>query len=282
MARRKNSRNQKDAKDQKQDFLGILMIIFVLLIGSALLIGYFNLKSNVLVLDKKSFCPESGATSVTALLIDATDSLSIQQKKAFLDEFQILRDSIPLHGRLDLYFIHSTQSSLLKPVVSLCNPGHGNEINPLVGNPRQVERTWQEGFGQPLEHEISQLLDASPDKESPILESIQSVVLTSLSEPSVRDKPKKLIIISDLMQHTSNLSLYRGTLEANTFTQNKSFDRIKSDLRDININVWMLARENALSRSKLADLWQRIFAEQGAIQVGFCVLVESNRCQDDR
>lgn len=187
-----------------------------------------------------------------------------------------------MHGRLDLYFIHSTQSSLLQPVVSLCNPGHGVEINSLVGNPRHVEQTWQEGFGQPLEREITQLLNASPENESPILEGIQSVVLTSMSEPSVRDKPKKLIVVSDLMQHTSNLSLYHGTVDADAFIKNRSFDRIKSDLRDTDISVWMLARENALGRSKLADFWQRMFAEQGALQVRFCVLVESNRCQDDK
>ncbi|MDD5493748.1 MAG: hypothetical protein PHG36_03645 [Dehalococcoidia bacterium] len=258
------------------------MIIIVTLIVIAGVGTYFYRKSNALGLDKKTFCPESGATSVTALLIDATDSLSIQQKKAFSDEFQILRDSIPLHGRLDLYFIHSTQSSLLQPIVSLCNPGHGDEINPLVGNPPHVERTWQKGFGQPLEREISQLLDASPENKSPILESIQSVVLTSLSEPTVRNKPKKLIVVSDLMQHTSNLSLYRGTVNAEALIKNRSFDRIKSDLRDIDISVWMLARENALGRAKLADFWQRVFAEQGSPQVNFCVLVESNRCQNDK
>jgi hypothetical protein len=202
-----NSHYYKDSIDRKQDFIGIVMIVIAMFIGIAVIGAYVYFKMNAPVLDKKTFCPESGATSITALLIDATDSLSLQQKKAFSDEFQILRDSIPLHGRLDLYFIHNIHSSLLKPVVSLCNPGHGDEINPLVGNPRNVEHMWRESFSEPLEHEISQLLEAAPEKESPIMESIQSVVLTSLSEPSIRDKPKKLIVVTDLMQHTSNLSL---------------------------------------------------------------------------
>ena len=282
MSRRNNPRNRKDARVEKEDYWGIFMLIVASLVMVGIGGAYFYSKKNTPEIDKNTFCPKSGPTSITTLLIDATDSLSLQQKKAFSDEFKILRDSIPLYGRLDLYFIHSTQSSLLQPVVSLCNPGNGDEINPLVGNPRQVKRLWQEGFEKPLEHEISQLLDASPEKESQIMESIQSVVLTSLSEPSVRDKPKKLIVVSDLMQHTSNLSLYHGTVDANSFVKIKSFDRVKSDLRDIDISVWMLARENALNRSKLADFWQRIFAEQGALQVSICVLVESNRCQDDR
>jgi hypothetical protein len=282
MSRRNNIRNRKNAREQKEDFWGNVMIIFVVLLVMAGAGAYFYLKTNAVEIDKKTFCPKSGATSVTALLIDATDSLSIQQKQAFLTSFQSLRDSIPLHGRLDLYFIHSTQSSLLKPVVSLCNPGNGDEISPLAGNPRHVKQTWQEGFGKPLEREISQLLEASPEKESPIMESIQSVVLTSLSEPSLRDKPKKLIIISDLMQHTPNLSLYRGTPATDIFIQNKSFDRMKSDLRDIDISVWMLVRDNSLNRSKLAELWQRVFAEQGAQSAYFCILVESNGCQNDR
>lgn len=258
-----------------------MLIVAVLLAMVGMGVSFY-LRTNALEIDKKTFCPKSGVTSITALLIDATDNLSIQQKQAFLTSFQSLRDSIPLHGRLDLYFIHSTQSSLLKPVVSLCNPGHGDEIGPLTGNPRHVEQIWQEGFGQPLEREISQLLEASPEKESPIMESIQSVVLTSLSEPSLRDKPKKLIIVSDLMQHTPNLSLYRRAPATDTFIQNKSFERMKSDLRDIDISVWMLMRDNALNRSKLAELWQRIFAEQGAQTAYFCVLVESNGCQNDR
>ncbi len=280
MYRHKKPRNYKNNQKSKHDRWGVLLIIFVvvILLGA---VSYFNLHKNAVVLNKKTLCPESGAVSVTALLIDATDNLSLQQKKSFLDEFQIIRDSIPLHGRLDLYFIHGIQSNLLKPVVSLCNPGRGDQINPLVGNPRHVEQTWQDGFGKPLEDEITQLLEASPDKESPILEGIQSVVLTSLSEPSIRDKPKELIVVSDLMQHTTNLSLYRGPVDVDVFIKNRAFDRIVSDLRNIDINVWMLARENALNRSKLADFWQRIFAEQGAQHVKFCVLVESNRCQYD-
>ncbi|WP_374091023.1 hypothetical protein [Methylomicrobium lacus] len=257
----------------------IIVALFFITAGAG---SYFYSKANSPEIDKNTFCPKSGAESVTALLIDATDSLSVQQKQAFIFAFQSLRDAIPLHGRLDLYFIHSTQSSLLKPVASLCNPGHGDAISPLIGNPRHVEQMWQDGFGQPLEREISQLLDASPENESPIMESIQSVVLTSLSEPSLRDKTKKLIIVSDLMQHTSDLSLYRGALPTENFFQNKSFERMKSDLRDIDISVWMLVRDNALNRSKLAELWQRIFAEQGAQNAYFCVLVESNGCQNDR
>ncbi len=84
------------------------------------------------------------------------------------------------------------------------------------------------------------------------------------------------------MQHTSNFSLYREAVDTNALIKNKSFDQVKSDLRDIDISIWMVARENALGRAKLADLWQKIFAGQGAQKVGFCVLVESNRCQDDR
>lgn len=282
MVRRNNSRIRKSTRDQKEDFWGILMLIFASIIVLGGIGLYFYNKSNVTEIDKKSFCPTSGAISVTALLIDATDNLSIQQKQAFLNAFQSLRESIPMHGRLDLYFIHNTQTSLLKPVVSLCNPGHGAEISPLVGNPYHVEKTWQEGFSQPLEREIFQLLEASSEKESPILESIQSVVLTSLSEPSLQNKPKNLILVSDLMQHTQSLSLYRGATAIDDFLQSKTFERLKSDLRDIDMSVWMLARENALSRSKLADLWQRIFAEQGAQNAYFCVLVESSRCQNDR
>lgn len=282
MSRRNNPRNRKDARVEKEDYWGILMLIVAALIIVGIGGAYVYSKKNTPEIDKNTFCPKSGATSVTALLIDATDNLSIQQKQAFLSAFLSLIDSIPLYGRLDLYFIHNTQTSLLKPVVSLCNPGHGAEISELVGNPRHVEQTWRDGFGQPLEREITQLLNASPEKESPILESIQSVVLTSLSEPIARDKAKKIIIVSDLMQHTSNASLYAGTPAIESIIQNKSFNRMKSDLRDIDISVWMLARDNALSRSKLVELWQRIFAEQGARNAYFCVLVESNGCQNDR
>lgn len=281
MTRRNYPRNRKDARIEKDDKWGKLMLIGVALIMIGIGAAYVYSKKNTPEIDKNTFCPKSGATSIEALLVDATDNLSAQQKQAFLSAFQNLRDSIPLYGRLDLYFIHNTQTSLLKPIVSLCNPGHGAEISELVGNPRHVEQTWQDGFGQPLEREITQLLNASPENESPILESIQSVVLTSLSAPIDRDKPKRIIIVSDLMQHTSNASLYRGTPTIETIFQNKSFNSMKSDLRNIDISVWMLARDNALNRSKLVEFWQRIFAEQGAQNAYFCVLVESNGCQND-
>jgi hypothetical protein len=282
VSRSRISARKRYVTTDKNDYLGIILIVIVVLIGIGIGLFYFTLKSNTVVLDKRTFCPVNGPISVTALLIDATDSLSFQQKKALSDEFQLLRESIPVYGRLDLYFIESNSVSPLKPIVSICNPGRGSQINPIIGNPIQVERSWKEGFEQPLESQLTLLLNKSPANESPILESVQSVVLTSFSDPVIRDKPRKLIVVSDLMQHSSSVSLYGKSTDANIFTQDKTFSKLKSDLREIDINIWMLVRDNTLKRDVLASFWGGVFSEQGANNVNFCVLVESNRCQNDR
>jgi hypothetical protein len=146
MAHRNNSRIRRSTRDQKDDFWGILMLIFAGIIALGVTGLYFYNKSHVMEIDKKSLCPTSGATSVTALLIDATDNLSIQQKQAFSNAFQSLRESIPVHGRLDLYFIHSTQTStqsflicrlivLIYSVCTLMRQAVGKEI-PSTSNGR--------------------------------------------------------------------------------------------------------------------------------------------------
>jgi hypothetical protein len=38
-----------------------------------------------------------------------------------------------------------------RPLIELCNPGDGSLVDPLVGNPRKVQRRFEETFVAPIE-----------------------------------------------------------------------------------------------------------------------------------
>lgn len=270
LSQRRNNRNSKNSKDIK----GIILIGIVIFLVSGLLLVMFIQKQSLVKIDKNSHCPLEGPSSLTAVIIDATDNINLQQKQAIINEFNIIMDDIPKYGRLDLYLIQGISTSLLRPTVSVCNPGDGQDIDVYVGNKRKVQKVWQEAFVNPLESALNNLINMPSSSESPILETIQSVALTSLSEKSLRDKKRVLILVSDLMQHTKKLSFFKNQ------NSTDKVDELKADLSGVDVKIWQLQRFNAVNQNQLIDKWQKIFASQEANQVSLCVLVQSNRCNN--
>jgi hypothetical protein len=106
---------------------------------------------------------------------------------------------------------------------------------------------------------------ATGAEQSPILESIQSVALTELQKPGQEKLPKRLIVASDLLQNTTDVSFYRGLPEPKTFTDSAVFRRLRTDLSGVEVELWMLERSDAATTQprSLADLWERIIGAEG-------------------
>lgn len=215
-------------------------------------------------LDEETLCPTS-PSSITVLLVDVTDPMSTAQRQDFQNQLTSLRNSIPRYGKLVVTKVDSASSNLLEPVIIRCNPGTADDVNQWTGNPQAVQRRHQDEFLEPLDRAFASLSRASGAERSPIFESVQSVALTELLPPDFADTPRRLVIVSDLLQNTNAVSFYSSLPNPETFVDSPAFRRVRTDLRAIDVEVWMLERSDAPQTQPraLVDLWDRAISEQG-------------------
>jgi hypothetical protein len=213
-----------------------------------------------------SLCPVDGADTYTAVVVDLTDPLTVAQKQDLVNQLEDLRNDIPKYGRVSLFKVAPAGGQLLQPVLDLCNPGDGSELSETNANPAAARKRWEAGFSKPLDAAFRSLAEASGAESSPILQSVQSVALTKLQRPDAKGKPRKLVLVSDLIQHTPGLDFYKHVPTVDELTRSEPYQTAKADLRGVEMEIWMLTRPGLahLQNTKLAQLWADAFTEQGA------------------
>jgi hypothetical protein len=261
MARSSRARKAgEDAEKRKWTLIILVTIALLAVVG----VSYFSLVRGARPLDKVTLCPAS-PDSLTVLVVDVTDPMNTPQKQDFLNQLDRLRASIPKHGQLSIFKVDATSDKLLQPVITKCNPGNGEDADDLTGNPVRDKKRWEDEFKAPLDQAFETVLSETEAARSPILESIQSVALTEFQKTGHENKPRRLIVASDLIQNTEAISFYKELPEAEEFLASDAFSRVRTDLRDIKVELWMLQRAD-FSRTQpraLPDLWDAIISKQG-------------------
>jgi hypothetical protein len=136
----------------------------------------------------------------------------------------------------------------------LCNPGA--DANPLFENPKRVAARYGNAFQAPIREALAAVQAAGSAPASPIAAAIRES-LAAL--PEVPGQRIKLILISDLMEHTAEASAYSGTLnEASLALAIPQV--VQARLQGAEIHVLLLARP-ALARQQAAAAaaWRRFF-----------------------
>ncbi|QLZ68963.1 hypothetical protein FOLKNPGA_01743 [Legionella sp. PC1000] len=262
--KKRSSRRSKRVR--KKNIFGASLIFLVLICISVAVSVYLSQKKNSINIDPTTFCPVNGSPFVTAILIDETDQLSPIQQASLKNELQKIRDEIPKYGKIEVYLIGNTKKNLLKPILSLCNPGRGDHANKLYQNARLIEKKWKDAFNNPMDKIISSLSDVSTSDESPIMESIQSISVSSFNNANNKNAKFRLIIASDMLQYTDGFNLYH--LNTNTLTSFNSeyLKQMHSDLRDVKVEILLFRRTTSkkLQGHQLINFWEAFFNNQGA------------------
>lgn len=247
----------------KESRLGILKIAGVAGAVLAVSLVYLNVARGNRSLDEH-LCPTT-PSAITVLLVDVTDPLTVAQRQDFQNQLIRLRNSIPRYGKLIVAKVDSTSNNLLDPVIIRCNPGTAADANDWTGDPKGLQKLHREEFEEPLERVFRGLSQASGADRSPIFESVQSVALTELLTPDVIDHPRTLVIVSDLLQNTETLTFYSGLPAREAFLESPAFRRVRSDLRNVEVEIWMLERSDAprTQPRALVDLWDSAINAQG-------------------
>ena len=243
---------------------GAAALVLILVAGGAAL-AIKGHSANVPT-DGKTLCPTKRPPSeITVVLLDVSSRFSSPQRLQLENQLARLRDSIPRFGLIEVYTVGHRRWRLAAPYDHLCNPGTGAELNQMYQNPQLARKKW-DGFATKLKKDIDQQMSSRPMKTSPIFEAIQSTALRTFGKPEYDGLPKRLVIVSDLMQHVPRgLSMYKGVPAFDTFKKSDYFARVRSDLKGVSVLVYYLVRPDVKQQDrKHIDFWDDYFEFQGA------------------
>lgn len=259
-----NRRSATAARAAQETQKGWLKIVGVVVAVGLIGFAYVGVMNSTKPLDDETLCPTS-PSSVTVLLVDVTDPMTTAQKQDFRNQLNRLRSAIPRYGQLIITKVDSSSSELLRPVIVRCNPGTADDVNDLTGNPSGVQKSHDEQFVAPLDLAFDSLTRASAADRSPIFESVQSVALTELAKSEVSGVPRKLVLVSDLLQNTETISFYSGLPAQDELIGSAPFRRVRTDLSGLDVEIWMLERSDANQTQPraLIELWDAAITAQG-------------------
>jgi len=256
----------KERKDRK-DKLGIFLIVVVLLcmlIGGGIILRNYFLQEKY---DSLTFCPtDKSPSSLTIVLVDVTDTLNERQKTSIFNALEEIRDDVGKRGKLEVFLVKISEDKLLEPLFDHCNPGRGKDVSVVYGNPGLVEKRWKRGFSEPLTAIFKKIIPEGQDTISPLMESIQSVALSSFDKPMYRNVPKKLFMISDMLQNTQGLSHYQGIPSFESFRKLPYYKKVRCNLSGTDVGVFYIRRDvrNEIQGRTHVEFWQGYFQDQGA------------------
>lgn len=262
---RRSAASARAAEEARKGWIKIIGVAaLVATVGGA----YVAVARGNKALDDETLCP-SAPSSITVLLVDVTDPMTTAQRQDFRNQLSRLKNSIPRYGKLIVTKVDSSSNELLQPVIVRCNPGTAKDVDEWNGNPQRVQKLHDEEFVAPLNDAFDSLTNASAADKSPIFESVQSVTLTELAGPDVSDLPRKLVLVSDLLQNTDAITFYNGLPTPDQLTKSAPFRRVRTDLSNMEVEIWMLERldANQTQPRALIDLWDAAITAQGGTVV---------------
>lgn len=217
--------------------------------------------------DPETLCRTDLAPPVVhAVLIDVTDAFSEGERLQVLQEIERLRLDLERFGLLELYTIQP--AGMTHPLLALCNPGRGQDMNSLYQNPVLAEKRWRSGFQERVSEVLDQVVSTGDSGSSPIMESVRGLATRSFGGADRDGSRKRLTVFSDLLQHApGDYSHYRRPLMAyEDFASTRVGHATRVNLTGVDVDIHYIARPDThhLQGSDHQKFWLAYFAASGA------------------
>lgn len=236
----------------KQDKHGVLILVGASVIFLVLFACAYRLKASSDKYDQETLCRQDGNYITTKVLIDKTDPWSEAEKKRLATLIRRIKGNLAEDERLSIYLLDETGTYSPSPVFDMCNPGRGDQANSLYENPRLVQKQFEVKFTAPLDNILGELLRPGIAEKSPILETASSL--------RGDEEIVKLVIVSDMMQHSELASLY-GTSKP---ISKDAIDKLcMPDKRYSEIQVYSIARPHisVSAQQQARNFWHRYLGQ---------------------
>lgn len=212
--------------------------------------------------DKKTLCPAAGPLGHVVVLVDRSDPMTFTQRKSFSVVYRELVAQVPRGHLLSLYALGDDFMASAEPLMELCNPGDGRDASNFDDNPGQRKRTYEKQYLKPFLEREEDLVTERPGNASPILEMVQLASITGFRKHGVAGE-KRLVIVSDMIQNTPHLNMYKGLPDHAAFTQTPYGIKSRADLQDVKVEFRMLMNTPAIQTERLLDFWKSHLRQSG-------------------
>lgn len=211
-----------------------------------------------------ALCPAaSGPIAETAILFDLTDPMAPSQSAQLRQYLEGEFAGAPVGTQFTMGVV-SEDAEEWGATDPLCKPPSDKDVSTLTQNVSLVKRRYDERFMAPLQSNLDSMISASGAKTSPIMESLQALVADTpgfLTFPG----PRRLIVVSDLLQNSDAMSFYRGE-DWQSFQDSPAFQRLGRTLDGVQVEILAVPREvrKVKDPQAIEDFWIRYFELQGA------------------
>lgn len=257
------SRNRHQGSKLSNLLWTALVPVAVIILGVA---WYWAKQLEAPPFNEETLCSENGSVGNIVMLLDVTDPVApVQQRKI---RSRLLAKETEAHAGT-LFTVGLVHPNLDQQGVQffMCKPRPGDDANELYENPRLIKERYNEKFKMPLEEMLSNMLTSSSSRSSPIMESIQATLADTPNFGANR-YPRRLILVTDLLQHSPVFSFYRGETWK-SFENSPDFQRLSSkSLGDTHVEILQLPRAEAMvDWEEVEHFWVNYFEIQGAVEV---------------
>jgi hypothetical protein len=270
MAKRRKSRSRRKSGSSVGDYFVLVVLISAV---AAILGGIFFLYQNReqdFTLNSTDLCPQIGARSTVAILLDTTDEISGTTRQDIQNRARLELEKLPRFSRLAVYKMDD-EGLNSKPIVTLCNPGQLSEMGGLAqqgitANPGMIQSKY-DNFSTKISAAADQMFRSSFEgRQSPLLSALQELSLI-LPRPVLIDAARypagqnKIIYITDLMEHTDTFSVYQSGVDINAFRDSRATEKFGKRYQE-DLEFWILQRDNRINTSDLIQFWGKVFIQE--------------------
>lgn len=255
----------RNARKRKNYTLGTVLMIISISVVVAVSFAYRHLLSTQVKIDPVTLCPLDGPSEIIAILVDSTDPFISVQKEYLIKYFKEVEAGLEVGTQIQLFSAASYSELGFSPVTNLCNPGDGSDVSEWSGNPDKVRKLWIESFREPLDTALKSSIEATTADVSPLLSMIQAVSYKAFPAKT-SSIPKKLFIVSDMLEHTNSYSQYNESPSFDEVSQKTFYAHVMPNLNGVDVFVIYISRRGAesIQTRRHAEFWSDYFSRVGA------------------
>ena len=230
-------RRRKKKKDDQKGWLLLFIGVCVLV---AVAYFFYDANANVIKRDSTSACRlDEVVGRETAIIIDATDSFSNDQAMLITKEIELMLLESMLDERFTLYVLNESIDKKSTVVIG-CNAGDGSDANEFTENKRRIKKQWNENFYDKFSKAVKNLVGEHTAKKSPIFEMIKYVSINTMYDS--KSDQKRIILVSDMLHHTSQYSQYEKNYSFNKFNKSAYALEVRPYLKGVDVEILYVVR----------------------------------------
>jgi hypothetical protein len=268
----KNPKSKKSKEDEVPIFALVGVGLFIIILITFFGMTYSSKQSQLENIDKETSCNIDKIEQLTIFVIDTSDKLTPIQQTSLNERLWNYVNNIEKNNhQIQVFSVDKINEKILEPLIKICNPGDEKEISSLTGNKKITRLNFEKNFKEKIDNIFADLLNKESSDKSPIMESVQSVVVSQLISNKNKFSKFRIILISDLLQNSENFSFYKGDFSFDKFVKSDNFRFLKTDFKNAEIELYFLNRKKDinLQNESLRDFWIKYFQEQNATVTRF-------------